>query len=455
MKLSTRLQFPAYLLLGSLMMLMPAFYNLYPITYSDSGTYILSSKTLIPPNDRPIGYGLFIHYTGQGLSLWIPVFVQALLLVYLLHRLGQIFFKDKFTYRHGLLTLLGLCACSAAAQHASYLLPDIFAALMILATAVYLLRTKHSWFESGILLLLVFIACISHYSHLVIATLLMSALWLYKGLYRASSLKLARLGILTFMLVTSCSFLLLYNYNNWKEWKLSRSSSLFLVAHLGESGLLHHFLDKKCPSANYSLCQCKDSIPTIASEFLWTPKSCLNKTYAFEDWPKADQEYAQLLRDIFSDPYYLCWFLGESAKSSLKQFSLIKGIHYPVAQGADSPCAYVLTLVYTHERIEFMNSLQNRNAYSLTLGLDFHVYAVYISVLLVTLAWGRLGMVTLQKKIVLFLVLGIFLNATVTASLANIVDRLQSRVSWMFVWVGISMLFLMYQHFVPKIRKLL
>ncbi|MFK8101257.1 MAG: hypothetical protein AB8G15_01985, partial [Saprospiraceae bacterium] len=59
------------ILLGTIILLFVAFYNGYPLVYSDTGTYIQSGFELFVPVDRPLTYGLFLRYTSLGISPWL------------------------------------------------------------------------------------------------------------------------------------------------------------------------------------------------------------------------------------------------------------------------------------------------------------------------------------------------------------------------------------------------
>ena len=48
-------------LLSAFILIIPAFYNGFPLVYSDTGAYISSGMELIFPIDRPITYGLFMR----------------------------------------------------------------------------------------------------------------------------------------------------------------------------------------------------------------------------------------------------------------------------------------------------------------------------------------------------------------------------------------------------------
>src|SRR6476646_4300502 len=71
-------------LVGALCLLIPAFYNGFPLSTSDTGGYISNSFTLYVPIDRPVSYSVLIRLTSLGLTLCGVVAAQALVLSALL-----------------------------------------------------------------------------------------------------------------------------------------------------------------------------------------------------------------------------------------------------------------------------------------------------------------------------------------------------------------------------------
>src|SRR5829696_8859661 len=67
-------------------LILPALQNGYPLTYSDTGTYIYSGYEKFVPIDRPVGYGLFIYFFSQLInSLWTIIILQAVFIFWLTH----------------------------------------------------------------------------------------------------------------------------------------------------------------------------------------------------------------------------------------------------------------------------------------------------------------------------------------------------------------------------------
>ena len=79
-----------YILTGAIFLMLDSFYNGFPIVYSDTSTYLASGFELETPFDRPITYGLFLRIASlNGLSMWLVIFFQALILSYLIFLLAK------------------------------------------------------------------------------------------------------------------------------------------------------------------------------------------------------------------------------------------------------------------------------------------------------------------------------------------------------------------------------
>ena len=81
------LLYPA-LLFSALCLMIPAFYNHYPLVNPDTGVYLASGFTLETPSDRPIVYGLLAWLLSfGGWTLWTLVFSQGYLMSWLIFRI--------------------------------------------------------------------------------------------------------------------------------------------------------------------------------------------------------------------------------------------------------------------------------------------------------------------------------------------------------------------------------
>src|SRR6188768_305561 len=81
-----------FLLIGLFLITWPAFYNGYPLVYSDTGSYLKTSVDLQAAIDRPIGYGIFIRMFGWQATPWTVILAQGLIVYVVTFRVVKLFF---------------------------------------------------------------------------------------------------------------------------------------------------------------------------------------------------------------------------------------------------------------------------------------------------------------------------------------------------------------------------
>ncbi|MBK6891883.1 MAG: hypothetical protein IPH00_01780 [Flavobacteriales bacterium] len=119
-----------------------AFINQYPLVYADTGAYLANSYTLIPSDDRPIGYGLIIRAFSWQSTLWPVVIVHGMVASWLIMLLVREVISEKKRHTAIHLTLLAfLLLCSSLPWYAAQLMADNFTPLILLI-AFLLFRAK-------------------------------------------------------------------------------------------------------------------------------------------------------------------------------------------------------------------------------------------------------------------------------------------------------------------------
>ena len=114
-----------------------ALFNGYPIVFSDTASYLLTGDMLIAlwPFRSP-GYSLFTKLTSLGISAWLVVGVQAIIVVYVLDKTCEYLLGNERRYRD--ICLLAsvsiLAALTSLPWLVSQLMPDVFAGLVFLSS---------------------------------------------------------------------------------------------------------------------------------------------------------------------------------------------------------------------------------------------------------------------------------------------------------------------------------
>jgi len=121
----------AAVLAGALLLIWPAFFNGYPLLFSDTGGFLHQTLGPLMLWDKPYFYGPFLHGFHWRISLWGPAIAQGLILSQLLWLTQRVLRGDAEPLWH-----IGLCAFAALATAAPFsaalLMPDIFAPIVAL-----------------------------------------------------------------------------------------------------------------------------------------------------------------------------------------------------------------------------------------------------------------------------------------------------------------------------------
>ena len=160
---------------------------------------------------------------------------------------------------------VGLCAVlaigSALPWFVSFVMPDIFAALVVLC--VFLLGWgPFGWLTSMAIGALAAIAIAAHLAHLVVAA---------ACLVPVVILRVRRLPACAAPLVLALVWLIGSNWIGNGVWGVSPYGSVFALARLQADGPAADYLHSVCPAAKYRLCNWSSQLPMDSDAFLWRP----------------------------------------------------------------------------------------------------------------------------------------------------------------------------------------
>ena len=424
-------------LLASLVLLYAALYNGFPLVTSDSGTYLNSSVSLVVPDDRPISYGLFIRATDLwGWSLWMPIFVQCLLLGTLLLRYVQEFAPRVVHPAAQLALVAGASWATGASWFSCQLMPDVFTAIGLLALGLVLLgRCRGPW-ERAAWLAVAFAAELMHTSNLVSFSAVAvggglvawQQRWFGPGRLRAGAWAWGTAAVLA-----GWGALPALHAALGGGFTITRAAPAFAVARLNEAGVLARFLDHECGGAyQYSLCKYRSKLPSDAIGFMWSADTPMQLGGGME---ATRAEYRHVIGRVLRSPRYypaLTWTAAQATLRQLTHVGVWEGL-YPYRENT-SPY-WPLSQHYPYELAPYLSSLQNRNALNFN-QLNERAGVAYLLAILVGL--GGLASPAVRRRLApgaaFWLALvgtGLVANAFATGALANVLDRLQARVAWL------------------------
>ena len=435
----------ALLIAASVLLLLPAIYNGFPLLYPDTGTYLFSALSFNVPGDRPVFYGLFIGLFSMGFTLWTVVFVQNLILAFLL----QLWWKKIFNQSSSLLFLLIILALSCftnAGWISNLLTPDIFTCYVLLSLPLLVVRkTVLPKPEKLFLLSIVIVSVLVHTSVLLIALefafliLLIHLTGVVSPFYRKNNFfSLRRILFILLLVVVSISANVLITFSKFQNARICNDSNVFLLARFAENGVLKKFMDDNCEKKHYQFCG-SDNLQVPSGYFLWVKESPLNLA---GDWNSHDTEYSEIVSRCIKE------YPMEQIESSFSStFFLLSNIRYaeflsPI--GINTSANTFMKNYVPGDLSSFHKSKQEKdvlkNATDVLAPVNFYFLIIslvpVIAIIVLSFFAFHLRFAALQ---VVLLMIGIIINANVCATFSTQWDsRYNSRAIWLLAFAGLS-----------------
>ena len=416
-------------LAGALLLIWPAFFNGYPLLFSDSGGFLHQTLGPLMLWDKPYIYGPFLHVFHWRISLWGPVIAQGLILSHLLWLTQRVVRGHATPLSH-----IGLCAFAALATAAPFsaalLMPDVFAPSVVLG--LFLLgfgAAASTRFERGYLVALVAIGIAAHLAHLPLAlglcaVALLLRLWRYP----------VRPFVMALPVVLAIAVLFVTNALGHGRFALSPYGASFMLARLQEDGPATALLKARCPDAGWYLCAFTDRLPMPANDFLWAPDSPVNRDAAGASRflggamlaPEAGQIVAETLR---ADPLGVARAMVGNMLLQLGSFGI--GDTLDNAHFASAVRPRIEQGFSARELAAFDQARQARDVLKeavMPLNL-LHLLVVLLALpLLLWSAWRGQGLALALALFVLAAVLG---NALICGGLSAPHPRYGARIMWL------------------------
>ena len=262
---------PLALAAGALMLVWPALLNGYPLVFSDTGGLLAMALEADSGWDKPWAYGPFLLALHGRTTLWVPALAQGLLLSHLLWLTQKAFVPRWDRVRRPASRHLALCAGSAAATAAPWfaalLMPDIFAPVVVLCTALLGVgRARLTRWEQGWVAALGVLAVAVHLAHLVLAAGCLCAVWLLRpGPLRRRLAWRPAVPLAGALCVLVAGNALIHGVPG-----VSPYGSVFMLARLVADGPARELIERDCPAAGHErMCAWKGRLPADSDAFLW------------------------------------------------------------------------------------------------------------------------------------------------------------------------------------------
>ena len=264
------------------MLLIPALWNGFPLTFYDTGAYLhqgLAGRFIV---ERSPVYSFFLRFAGASHSLWWIVGLQAAMTAFVMVQTARAF-RPAMTVP-AFLGIAGLLTVATGLPwYVGQIEPDCFTALV--ALCLYLLAfhaPKLGSARAGLLVVIAALATGAHPSHLGLAAGLVICVAVYWLTTRKIDWPRASIALPASAFALGLSLVLIANYHFTKEIFVSRAGPNFEFARLVQDRIAKRDLDAICPELNLKLCPYRNAFPKTADEWLWSDSPFNNALGRFE-----------------------------------------------------------------------------------------------------------------------------------------------------------------------------
>ncbi|AII51812.1 hypothetical protein [Hymenobacter sp. APR13] len=432
MSLTTRVEAAFWYGCIVLILLSAALYNGFPLVTSDTGAYINSGFHLEVPRDRPIVYGLFLRLTSLRFSLWLVIGAQAALLAAVLLRATRVLMPAINAPGIRVAVILLSTWATGAAWFSGQLMPDIFTAIGLLTILLFYFDAHLKRWQLPWLALLLLLCTVMHSSNLLTFSLVAMLVIGLKAVRRQmQALAWRRLATVAGIVLIGWLVLPSVHWAFGGGFAVSRSSYMFLMGRLVESGILDKYLADHCDAGGFpELCKYRTELPNDAITFLWDSQSVPNRTGG---WEVHQAEYSYIIRDVLTSPRYYPALLSEAVQATLRQIVSVELGDGLSAHRDNTNPFWKVQESFPYELREYLSSRQNQSKLEFASINSRNEASLLLTVGLLCVGLGtvfRRRLPAEQRLWLLVCLLGVVTNAGVTGGLANVLSRLQTRVVW-------------------------
>jgi hypothetical protein len=430
-------------LLMTAILLVPALVNGFVFTDIDSMSYLSTGLVREIPENRPVFYSLFTAALTWGISPWPVAIAQCALVAIGIWHVARVLF-DVTDERALIAIAILLTAASALPWYASYMTPDIFTAVLIVATMVAGFRWERlNLVERGIYLLLISGSVSFHYGNILIAlganlVFVVLALlgWRTEGRARA---RFIAMNIATLMGVAVMFAATTYDHG---KPALSPSGSSFYLARLLDDGSALKVLNEDCEAepAKWRLCRelpalnaysethragLEEAQMSVADFFLW--RGALQRLGGFEN---VEPEASKVVWQAWQR--YPLEQAGATLSNGFSQFGQFWIGNLFDSWGETEPYPTLVRIFSPGVGQQHLDSMQQKGELDFTLfNIAAYLLLAASVVFLAYASWRTWKGERFWLYVALALLLFLLGNAFVMGALSGVFARYQARIIWL------------------------
>lgn len=417
----------------TVVLLLPALFNGYPILFSDTADYLLRSETLLPSPIRAPGYAFWLRFASAGATLWLPIIAQSLMLAALVWQTVRVFGRPRPVAALG--AAVALTIATSIGWVSSKAMPDVFVAMVILG--LYLLACH--WSASSALARAFAIAAVAigatmHLTNALVGGAVLAAILVLR--WRDRHDRAMRQAMLSAALVLIAATIATRSYESVRRDRTQQpfNGSMFVLSHLVETGLAEQLLQERCASEQFALCPVRDTLTRQVEMFVWRPETSPRWFVLHDDPALIREETMHLLGGIVRHhPFALAASIVDYTARQLVTFRVNDEIW---RHRNRTEVQRVIARMYPNDLPEQERARQQENTlrqpWTPLVHLIAFLAAAAFSLVMLRREWIA-GRVSAMNAAGFHAIVWITLvaNAAICANLASVFSRYQSRVSWL------------------------
>jgi hypothetical protein len=396
----------------------------------------LQSSTVLA--GRSIYYGAFLYIslflTG---SFWLSAATQAMMTAACIMFATRRWCKTEHEGARAwfpLLVIVGLAVGTPVAFFSCYMMPDIFAALGLLACVMLVTMTRAMKRHEIVFWFLVLCAAaLFHSANLLILAALVGAALVLR-LVRLASVSSQGLIIVLFGLLVGVAGEVAFNAAVTRTTGASPIRPPFIMARLIDDGAGTRYLQSVCPAHPdaYIVCRYRSRLPLPSDEFLWNadPRFGVFMTVpVLEQRELSNEQRRFAIGVLLHDP------LGQAAASLravLKQMSYIalSEFNYPPTMRAFF-VAKLPPVPLNQQRTTLAYAQHMPVSWIEIATIAFTLISLIMIATQFVVTWKRAGGVSDRSTALMLILFGVGINAVICGALSTPHDRYQARVIWL------------------------
>lgn len=392
----------------------------------------IKDKTIL--TGRSPFYGGLLYLGELTGGFWLSILLQSLAVLVTLALVLRAAKVSLWPYL--LLISVPIVVTTTAPFFVSFLMPDVFAGVAILAASVMLaVRRRLNGLDYLAAFSLLCASAIFHDSHAIILLLMMGGAIAY-NLFRRSWTNWRGLTIVALVLVCALAAQVLFNLAVQRVIGAPPLRPPFLMARVIEDGPGHRYLVATCPASGFAVCAFVDRLPIRADAFLWDSGN--GGVFADASPEVRRQLSSEQMRFVFAVIASAPWRqLSASLRNWAEQLAMVGLSEFQYSEADKISFA-------TKIPAEHFDRMQRSAAYRGTMPVncfDALVRAAFLIGALVVFALFPLRLQSLVRSqvaaLLVWALVGVLANAAVCGILSGPHERYSARVSWLIPFAAL------------------